>query len=164
MSKSNDPPFFAGIPFRGYIRGCYDTMLLHGFNQTLVRWFRWLQRDSCMDYNKYHILQLPPASARSQPTAAKPSTLHICTCYADTCNGSPRFSGASVTTRVTWLGRSLTLSLATTIGPLLVLICWWWRTMDCGSCFWDHFTSAKLPHKILAATDSAIIDGEVQDF
>uniref|UniRef100_A0A915IVC1 Uncharacterized protein n=1 Tax=Romanomermis culicivorax TaxID=13658 RepID=A0A915IVC1_ROMCU len=47
-----------GMSFTGHIRGCYDKMLIHGFNQTIVRWYKWIHRDSCHYYNKQDVLQL----------------------------------------------------------------------------------------------------------
>ena len=48
----------SGFPIPGFIRGCFDEMLVRGFNQTLVKWYRWLQRDSCHAYSKKAVLQV----------------------------------------------------------------------------------------------------------
>ncbi|KRY69408.1 Calponin -like protein OV9M [Trichinella pseudospiralis] len=85
-----------GIPFRGFIRGCYDSMLVQGFNQTIVRWYRWLHRDSCHFYNKQEVLQLPFRAAQQNGDRPDrpPDHLYICTCYSEGCNGSGRLSAA----------------------------------------------------------------------
>ncbi|KAL1243759.1 General transcription factor IIH subunit [Trichinella spiralis] len=85
-----------GIPFRGFIRGCYDSMLVQGFNQTIVRWYRWLHRDSCHFYNKQEVLQLPFRATQQNGDRPDrpPDHLYICTCYSEGCNGSGRLSAA----------------------------------------------------------------------
>uniref|UniRef100_A0A5S6Q045 Protein quiver n=1 Tax=Trichuris muris TaxID=70415 RepID=A0A5S6Q045_TRIMR len=81
-----------GMPFRGFIRGCYDSMLVQGFNQTIVRWYRWLHRDSCHFYNKQEVLQLPfrDRENRDRHDNSPNQMLHICTCYSHGCNGPSR--------------------------------------------------------------------------
>ena len=83
--KMWEETIIGGYPVLGFIRGCYDTMLLRGFNQTLARWYRWLQRDSCHYYPRKDVLQLP---------FNMPGHVYLCTCYSDGCNGSPKLSAA----------------------------------------------------------------------
>lgn len=87
MSKSCK---FLGVTVTGYIRGCFDRMLIKGFNQTIVRLNRWLQRDSCQYYNKQEVLQ----SSLHHHTSSKSNMIYICTCYSDGCNGSHGLNGA----------------------------------------------------------------------
>ncbi|KHJ41965.1 hypothetical protein D918_08017, partial [Trichuris suis] len=86
------------MPFRGFIRGCYDSMLVQGFNQTIVRWYRWLHRDSCHFYNKQEVLQLPfkDRESRDRHDNSPNQMLHICTCYSHGCNGAYSLSAAAV--------------------------------------------------------------------
>lgn len=70
-----------GTKVVGTIRGCYESLLRSGFNTTIARWNRWLQRDSCKDYDKYEVLKVrPPPSLKSK------ENLTICTCYGNMCN------------------------------------------------------------------------------
>jgi len=94
------------MPYTGYIRGCYDNMLVGSFNQTIVRWYKWIQRDSCHFYNKYEILQLTrPLVTSSQYNSyqndrygysnnqqqlqkSAQNQYFICTCFSNGCNGA----------------------------------------------------------------------------
>jgi Caenorhabditis elegans ly-6-related protein len=69
------------------MRGCYESLLVNTWNQTIIRWYRWFQRDSCETYNSREILQLQNGHSPS-------NKLHICVCYGEGCNGSPRLSGS----------------------------------------------------------------------
>lgn len=40
----------SGVRIKGYIRGCMSDVLISGFNQTIVTWYRWMHRDSCRPY------------------------------------------------------------------------------------------------------------------
>jgi len=94
------------MPYTGYIRGCYDNMLVGFFNQTIVRWYKWIQRDSCHFYNKYDILQLPrpvmtspqynsyqndrygSSNSQQQMQKSVKNQYFICTCFSNGCNGA----------------------------------------------------------------------------
>ncbi|CAJ0939473.1 unnamed protein product, partial [Mesorhabditis belari] len=47
-----EEPNIAGVRVRGFIRGCMNDVLIGGFNQTVVGWYRWMHRDSCRPYRK----------------------------------------------------------------------------------------------------------------
>uniref|UniRef100_A0AC35TT75 Caenorhabditis elegans ly-6-related family-containing protein n=1 Tax=Rhabditophanes sp. KR3021 TaxID=114890 RepID=A0AC35TT75_9BILA len=68
-----------GVKIKGHIRGCLDDILINGFNQTIVRNFRWLHRDSCLKYRKRELLKL-------QPDESDDSVINVCSCYSDHCN------------------------------------------------------------------------------
>uniref|UniRef100_A0A7E4UTE6 Caenorhabditis elegans ly-6-related family-containing protein n=1 Tax=Panagrellus redivivus TaxID=6233 RepID=A0A7E4UTE6_PANRE len=85
-----EEPTVAGVKIRGYIRGCLDEILHHGFNQSIVAWYRWLKRDSCHAYSKRDLFMLP----HDQSDA---SLVNVCTCYADYCNAA---GSAGATTRI----------------------------------------------------------------
>ncbi|PIC28660.1 hypothetical protein B9Z55_020501 [Caenorhabditis nigoni] len=76
-----EQPNIAGVRIKGYIRGCMSDVLISGFNQTIVTWYRWMHRDSCRPYRKKELFKLGGESADD-------STIDVCTCYADHCNGN----------------------------------------------------------------------------
>uniref|UniRef100_A0A8R1E2K4 Uncharacterized protein n=1 Tax=Caenorhabditis japonica TaxID=281687 RepID=A0A8R1E2K4_CAEJA len=76
-----EQPNIAGVRIKGYIRGCMSDVLIGGFNQTIVTWYRWMHRDSCRPYRKKELFKLGGDSADD-------STIDVCTCYADHCNGN----------------------------------------------------------------------------
>ena len=47
----------SGYYVPGFVRGCFDDMLVRGFNRTIVKWYRWLQRDSCNAYSRKAVLK-----------------------------------------------------------------------------------------------------------
>ncbi|PIC28661.1 hypothetical protein B9Z55_020501 [Caenorhabditis nigoni] len=63
-----EQPNIAGVRIKGYIRGCMSDVLISGFNQTIVTW-------------KKELFKLGGESADD-------STIDVCTCYADHCNGN----------------------------------------------------------------------------
>uniref|UniRef100_A0A915KYJ2 Uncharacterized protein n=1 Tax=Romanomermis culicivorax TaxID=13658 RepID=A0A915KYJ2_ROMCU len=113
-----------GTTYVGHIRGCFDHMLVNGFNDSIVKWYRWLHRDSCNFYNKRDILQLPKqyqqqqqhhhhslSSANFPSTAGQnlanqspngknvrvpPSMFQICVCYLDSCNAGWRLETSNI--------------------------------------------------------------------
>jgi hypothetical protein len=93
----------SGYYVPGFIRGCYDNMLQpRGFNQTIVKWYRWLQRDSCHSYSRKAVLQVRHSHTHilstcilQLPNTMPDGEISLCTCYSDGCNGSPKLSGAS---------------------------------------------------------------------
>ncbi|CAJ0582571.1 unnamed protein product, partial [Mesorhabditis spiculigera] len=76
-----EEPNIGGIRVKGYIRGCMNDVLIGGFNQTIVGWYRWMHRDSCKAYRKKELFMLPGGIGDD-------SQIEVCTCYADHCNGS----------------------------------------------------------------------------
>ncbi|EFP05938.1 CRE-HOT-1 protein [Caenorhabditis remanei] len=76
-----EQPNIAGVRIKGYIRGCMSDVLISGFNQTIVTWYRWMHRDSCRPYRKKELFKLGGDSPDD-------STIDVCTCYADHCNGN----------------------------------------------------------------------------
>ncbi|PIO77483.1 hypothetical protein TELCIR_00433 [Teladorsagia circumcincta] len=56
-------------------------VLIKGFNETIVSWYRWMQRDSCRPYRKKELFKLGGDQVDE-------STIDVCTCYADYCNGN----------------------------------------------------------------------------
>ena len=81
----------AGYEAHGYIRGCFDTMLVHGFNESAVYAYRWLKRDLCRWYDRKQVLKLPVKTE---------GEIYLCACYGDGCNGSPKLSGATSHSRL----------------------------------------------------------------
>ncbi|CAO4380760.1 unnamed protein product [Caenorhabditis nigoni] len=79
-----EQPNIAGVRIKGYIRGCMSDVLISGFNQTIVTWYRWMHRDSCRPYRKKELFKLGGESADD-------STIDVCTCYADHCNGNSAY-------------------------------------------------------------------------
>ncbi|EPB73877.1 hypothetical protein ANCCEY_07026 [Ancylostoma ceylanicum] len=79
-----------GVRIGGYIRGCMKDVLIKGFNETIVSWYRWMQRDSCRPYRKKELFKLGGDQVDE-------STIDVCTCYADYCNGN------TAATMFTWL-------------------------------------------------------------
>ncbi|KAI6223081.1 hypothetical protein M3Y99_01465200 [Aphelenchoides fujianensis] len=69
----------AGVKIRGFIRGCADDLLINGFNQTIVAWYRWMHRDACRVYGKRELFKLPFEQSDE-------SSIQVCTCYSDFCN------------------------------------------------------------------------------
>ncbi|KAK6758889.1 hypothetical protein RB195_016240 [Necator americanus] len=53
-----ESPNIAGVRIGGYIRGCMKDVLIKGFNETIVSWYRWMQRDSCRPYRKKELFKL----------------------------------------------------------------------------------------------------------
>ncbi|VDO83282.1 unnamed protein product [Heligmosomoides polygyrus] len=76
-----EAPNIAGVRIGGYIRGCMKDVLIKGFNETIVNWYRWMQRDSCRPYRKKELFKLGGEMVDE-------STIDVCTCYADFCNGN----------------------------------------------------------------------------
>uniref|UniRef100_A0A1I7XIH2 Activin_recp domain-containing protein n=1 Tax=Heterorhabditis bacteriophora TaxID=37862 RepID=A0A1I7XIH2_HETBA len=76
-----DEGITSGVRIRGYIRGCMNDVLINGFNQTIVNWYRWMHRDSCRPYRKKELFKLGGDMSDD-------STIDVCTCYADYCNGN----------------------------------------------------------------------------
>ncbi|CAD6196083.1 unnamed protein product [Caenorhabditis auriculariae] len=76
-----EQPNIAGVRIKGHIRGCMNDVLINGFNQTIVTWYRWMHRDSCRPYRKKELFKLGGALTDD-------STIDVCTCYADHCNGN----------------------------------------------------------------------------
>uniref|UniRef100_A0A0N5A9Q3 Protein quiver n=1 Tax=Syphacia muris TaxID=451379 RepID=A0A0N5A9Q3_9BILA len=70
-----------GLRIKTNIRGCMDNILKGGFNKTVVTRHRWYQRDSCNQYQKRVLFQLP--AERSDD-----SLISLCVCYNDFCNGA----------------------------------------------------------------------------
>ncbi|WKY12623.1 hypothetical protein Q1695_003875 [Nippostrongylus brasiliensis] len=97
-----EAPNIAGVRIGGYIRGCMKDVLIKGFNETIVSWYRWMQRDSCRPYRKKELFKLGGEQVDE-------STIDVCTCYADYCNGN---SSAS-------LAISLLILLAIAVNLLL---------------------------------------------
>ncbi|KIH47531.1 hypothetical protein ANCDUO_22406 [Ancylostoma duodenale] len=85
-----ESPNIAGVRIGGYIRGCMKDVLIKGFNETIVSWYRWMQRDSCRPYRKKELFKLGGDQVDE-------STIDVCTCYADYCNGN------TAATMFTWL-------------------------------------------------------------
>lgn len=86
-----EQPNIAGVRIKGFIRGCMSDVLISGFNQTIVTWYRWMHRDSCRPYRKKELFKLGGDSADD-------STIDVCTCYADHCNGNSAFSTSRLST------------------------------------------------------------------
>ncbi|CAI2353425.1 unnamed protein product [Caenorhabditis sp. 36 PRJEB53466] len=86
-----EQPNIAGVRIKGFIRGCMSDVLISGFNQTIVTWYRWMHRDSCRPYRKKELFKLGGESADD-------STIDVCTCYADHCNGNSATSSLDVRT------------------------------------------------------------------
>ncbi|CAL2045997.1 unnamed protein product [Caenorhabditis brenneri] len=84
-----EQPNIAGVRIKGYIRGCMSDVLISGFNQTIVTWYRWMHRDSCRPYRKKELFKLGGESTDD-------STIDVCTCYADHCNGNSASSSFPV--------------------------------------------------------------------
>ncbi|PAV91779.1 hypothetical protein WR25_24324 isoform C [Diploscapter pachys] len=82
-----ETPNIGGFRIQGHIRGCMSDILLNGFHQSIVCWYRWMHRDSCRTYRKRELFKLSGIE--------DDSTIEVCTCYADFCNGHS--TGVSVT-------------------------------------------------------------------
>ncbi|KJH53616.1 hypothetical protein DICVIV_00044 [Dictyocaulus viviparus] len=76
-----EAPNIAGVRIGGHIRGCMKDVLIKGFNETIVNWYRWMHRDSCRPYRKKELFKL-------EGELVDESTIDVCTCYADYCNGN----------------------------------------------------------------------------
>ncbi|VDM59221.1 unnamed protein product [Angiostrongylus costaricensis] len=76
-----EAPNIAGVRIGGHIRGCMKDVLIRGFNETIVSWYRWMHRDSCRSYRKKELFKL-------EGEQIDESTIDVCTCYADYCNGN----------------------------------------------------------------------------
>uniref|UniRef100_A0A1I7XLV9 Caenorhabditis elegans ly-6-related family-containing protein n=1 Tax=Heterorhabditis bacteriophora TaxID=37862 RepID=A0A1I7XLV9_HETBA len=84
----------AGV-FIGYkhIRGCIDSVLRHGFNQTALRTHRFHQnippylpsssQNYCRTLSRAHLFK--PARSSDAPAIGD---VQLCSCYGDRCNGS----------------------------------------------------------------------------
>ncbi|CAB3398356.1 unnamed protein product [Caenorhabditis bovis] len=92
-----EQPNIAGVRIKGFIRGCMSDVLINGFNQTIVTWYRWMHRDSCRAYRKRELFKLADDTMDD-------ATIDVCTCYADHCNGnhSPRFPLSTALFTLTW--------------------------------------------------------------
>ncbi|VDN26784.1 unnamed protein product [Cylicostephanus goldi] len=93
-----EAPNIAGVRIGGHIRGCMKDVLIKGFNETIVGWYRWMQRDSCRPYRKKELFKLGGDQVDE-------STIDVCTCYADYCNGS------NATAVFTWFSSMVLLTL-----------------------------------------------------
>ncbi|VDP44446.1 unnamed protein product [Soboliphyme baturini] len=107
------------MPFRGFIRGCYDSMLVHGFNKTIVHWYQWLERESCHFYNKQDVLQLPYRSTNH--VNRNPNHLYLCTCYSDGCNGQSQHSAPHMNWKLFQLPPPL-------LPTMCLFMSWLWTT------------------------------------
>ncbi|PAV84915.1 hypothetical protein WR25_21774 [Diploscapter pachys] len=74
-----ETPNIGGFRIQGHIRGCMSDILINGFNQSIVSWYRWMHRDSCRTYRKRELFKLSGIE--------DDSTIEVCTCYSDFCNG-----------------------------------------------------------------------------
>uniref|UniRef100_A0A0K0FKN2 Caenorhabditis elegans ly-6-related family-containing protein n=1 Tax=Strongyloides venezuelensis TaxID=75913 RepID=A0A0K0FKN2_STRVS len=77
-----------GVKIKGHIRGCLDDILINGFNQTVVTWYRWMHRDSCRQYRKRELFKIPSDQSDE-------SMVNVCTCYSDHCNSGSQVSSCS---------------------------------------------------------------------
>ncbi|CEF63461.1 Caenorhabditis elegans ly-6-related family-containing protein [Strongyloides ratti] len=78
-----------GVKIKGHIRGCLDDILINGFNQTVVTWYRWMHRDSCRQYRKRELFKIPSDQSDE-------SMVNVCTCYSDHCNSGSQVSHCSL--------------------------------------------------------------------
>ncbi|KAK6022571.1 hypothetical protein OSTOST_11719 [Ostertagia ostertagi] len=64
-----------------YVCRCNEAPHMQGSTRPFVSWYRWMQRDSCRPYRKKELFKLGGDQVDE-------STIDVCTCYADYCNGN----------------------------------------------------------------------------
>uniref|UniRef100_A0A0N4ZS34 Caenorhabditis elegans ly-6-related family-containing protein n=1 Tax=Parastrongyloides trichosuri TaxID=131310 RepID=A0A0N4ZS34_PARTI len=91
-----------GVKIKGHIRGCLDDILINGFNQTVVTWYRWMHRDSCRQYRKRELFKIPSDQSDE-------SMVNVCTCYSDHCNSGSQVSVSSLSSLSLFLVLSIVI-------------------------------------------------------